>query len=81
MIMSSPKEKNSGLKIPFLATSIIPFEKAAPISTPIPAMRSIVLNGAAFEPMAELRKLTASLLTPIIRREMASMNKKPTIRT
>ena len=65
MIMISLKAKCSGLNIPFRATSIIPLENTAPTSTPAAAIASIILNEAAFEPMAELRKLTASLLTPL----------------
>lgn len=38
----------------------------------------IRLNEAAFEPMAELRKLTASLLTPTDKSKIASRNRKIT---
>ena len=80
MIMISWKEKYCGLKMPFRATSIIPFENTAPTRTPAAAMARIILKGAAFEPMAELRKFTASLLTPTIRSEIASRKRTATIR-
>ena len=38
----------------------------------------MILSGAAFDPMAEFKKFTASLLTPTIRSEMARRNKTPT---
>ena len=64
--------------MPFLATSIIPLEKTAPMSTPNAATVRITLKGAALEPMDELRKLTASLLTPTTRSVMARTNKMTT---
>jgi hypothetical protein len=45
---------------------------AAPMKTPTEAMIIMTLNDAAFEPMAELRKFTASLLTPTERSKIAS---------
>src|SRR5690625_191335 len=53
-----------GLKIPFLGISIIPVEKTAPIITPTLATVKIVFKEAALEPKAEVKKFTASLLTP-----------------
>ena len=43
------------------------------------AMISMVLNFAAFEPTDELRKFTASLLTPTIRSNTASTPRKMTM--
>ena len=66
------EEQNSlGLMIPFLATSIIPLEKIAHDAIPIEATIIMVLKERALEPTAELRKFTASLLTPTIRSAMA----------
>ena len=62
----------SGWKIPLRATSIMPFENEAPINIPAAAIKKINHFGAAFEPMAELRKFTASLLTPTIKSEIAN---------
>ena len=64
--------KNWGLKIPFRATSIIPLEKVTPASMPRLAMIMITRREATREPIEEFRKLTASLLTPTTRSEMAS---------
>ena len=50
--------------MPLRATSIIPLEKTAPIKIPTLATIIIVLNEITFEPMAEFKKLIASLLTP-----------------
>jgi hypothetical protein len=77
--MISPKKKNSGLKIPFRAISIIPLEKVAQKKIPIVATIIIVLREATLEPIEELRKLTASLLTPTIRSAMAKINRSITI--
>ena len=57
--------------MPFRATSIIPPEKQAPTSTPMEATVRITRTGAALEPMAELRKLTASFATPLIKSNAA----------
>ena len=70
--MISSKKNSSGLKIPFLATSIIPLEKIDPAAIPIEATIIIVLNEIAFDPTAEFKKFTASLLTPTIRSAIAS---------
>jgi len=73
MILS--KVKKEGLNMPFLATSIIPLEKVDPAITPILAIISMVRNEATFEPMAEFRKFTASLLTPTTRSIIARENR------
>ena len=65
--------------MPCLATSIIPALITAPTSTPIEAMNMTVLNFATLAPMAELRKLTASLLTPTNRSNTARISRKTTI--
>ena len=51
----------------------------APAKTPIDAIAMIALKEAAFEPMAEFRKLTASLLTPTVKSNIASAKMKMTI--
>jgi hypothetical protein len=56
--------------------SIMPLLMAAPMKTPIAATRMIFLKDAAREPMAEFRKLTASLLTPTDKSKMASRKRK-----
>ena len=53
--------------MPFLATSIIPLEKMAPIAIPKLATIIMVRMETTFDPMAEFKKLTASLLTPTTR--------------
>jgi len=77
MIIISEKTNISGLKIPFLATSIIPLEKVAPNKIPMLATVIMTQKGADFEPIAETKKFTASLLTPTIKSEIASKNKIP----
>ena len=67
MIMTSLKLNMLGIKIPLLAISIIPLENNAPIKTPKLATIIVVLNDTAFEPIAEFKKFTASLLTPTIK--------------
>ena len=64
-----------GLKIPLRATSIIPLEKTAPIKIPKLAVIIMVLKLKTFEPMAEFKKFTASLLTPTIKSMTAKINK------
>ena len=59
------------MKIPFRATSIIPLDETAPRKIPTLATIMIVLNEIAFEPIAEFKKFTASLLTPTTRSAMA----------
>jgi len=73
MIMISLNMNSPGLKIPFLATSIIPLEKMAPTATPILATIIIVLKEIAFDPIAEFKKLTASLLTPTTKSAIAKI--------
>ena len=68
-----------GLNIPLRATSIIPLEKMAPTSTPNAAIIIITLNDAVLDPMAEFKKLTASLLTPTTKSEIASIKSIITI--
>jgi hypothetical protein len=50
--------------MPFWATSIIPLLKSVPSKMPKLATIKIVRMGATFEPTAEFKKFTASLLTP-----------------
>lgn len=73
MMITFSKEKYSGLKMPSRAISIIPAEDNAPTNIPAVAIHIIVRNGATLDPMAELRKLTASLPTPTIRSDTASI--------
>ena len=75
MTMISEKTNISGLKMPLRATSINPLEKIAPAATPILATIIITRKLKALEPMAELRKFTASLLTPTIRSASAKTAK------
>ena len=79
MIMISEKKNMSGLKIPFLATSIIPLEKTAPTATPKLANIIIFLTDIALDPNAEFKKLTASLLTPTTKSPMAKRPRAITI--
>jgi len=79
MIMMLAKVKEPGKNIPFLATSIIPLEKVAPKSTPAAATISIMRSGATLAPIAELRKFTASLLTPTIKSDIASIKRTSTM--
>ena len=67
IIMISANTNSDGLNIPFLATSIMPLEETAPNAIPILATIIIVLKDMALEPIAEFKKLTASLLTPTIK--------------
>lgn len=53
--------------MPLRATSIIPLDVTAPTMIPTDATAMMTLTGAALEPMAELRKLAASFITPIKR--------------
>ena len=61
------------------ATSIMPLEVTVPNRMPIEATSRMVFMGAAFEPMAELRKLTASLATPTTMPITASRARMTTI--
>ena len=71
MTMISLNINSPGLKIPFRATSIIPLEKTAPTATPTLATIIMVRKEIAFEPIAEFKKFTASLLTPTTKSAMA----------
>ena len=77
--MISSKLKAPGLKIPLRATSIIPLENNAPKAIPKLANIIMVLKEMAFEPIAELRKFTASLLTPTIKSPTARILRRTTI--
>ncbi|CAI8391541.1 MAG: Uncharacterised protein [Flavobacteriales bacterium] len=79
IIIISLKKNASGLKMPFLAISIIPLEDKAPNATPKLASIIIFLKEITFEPIAEFKKLTASLLTPTIRSKAASKTINPTM--
>jgi hypothetical protein len=61
------------MKIPFLATSIIPLENTAPTKTPKLAIIIMFLKEMTFDPIAEFKKFTASLLTPTIRSATAKI--------
>ena len=56
------------------------YQKVTVFKPNIKETARMILKGAAFEPMAELRKFTASLLTPTIRSEMARRKRTPTMR-
>src|SRR5690606_27974889 len=73
IIMISLNMNSLGLKIPDLATSIIPLENTAPKPTPTLATIMMVLSEIAFEPIAEFKKFTASLLTPTTKSAIAKM--------
>ena len=62
----------AGLKMPLRATSIIPLEVTAPTKTPKLAIINMFLVLITLEPIAEFKKLTASLLTPTIKSTIAS---------
>ena len=65
--------------MPWRAMSIMPLLSTQPRNTPTEAMHTKVRNLAAREPMAEFRKLTASLLTPTQRSKVASRKRNITI--
>ncbi len=65
--------------MPFRATSIMPLDVTTPMMMPTEATERIVRIEAAFDPMAELRKFTASLVTPTKRPETARMPRMTTI--
>ena len=73
-IITSRNEKLSGCMMPWRATSIIPADMSAPVSTPIDAMTRMVLNVPALAPIADDKKLTASLLTPTNRPNAAKIS-------
>ena len=76
MIITLSNVKNSGWKMPLRAICIMPLDDSVPNSTPALAIMRIVRKEAAFEPTAELRKLTASLLTPTIKSAMARITRR-----
>jgi len=55
----------------------MPLENTAPINTHNPATRKITFLGATLDPIAEFKKLTASLLTHTIKSKKANKNKIP----
>ena len=69
--------KSPGLNMPLRATSIMPLEVTTPMRMPRDAMARMTFIEAAFDPMAELRKLTASFVTPTKRPEMARIPRMP----
>ena len=77
--ITSPKTNCSGRMMPWRAMSIMPSLITAPQNTPTAATVTIVRNRATFEPMAELRKLTASLLTPTQRSNAARIKRNAII--
>lgn len=62
-----------------VATSIIPLENIAPRAIPMLAKIMMLRKEMAFDPMAEFKKLTASLLTPTIKSPMAKTANNMTI--
>ena len=79
MNMICSKVNIPGFIIPLRATSIMPLEKTAPNKTPIAATAMITLKEATLEPIAEFKKLTASLLTPTMRSDAANKKRIKTI--
>ena len=65
--MISVNVKKLGSNTPFLATSIMPDEDRVPKTTPKLATIKMVRMLATFDPCAEFKKLTASLLTPTVK--------------
>ena len=65
--------------MPLRATSIIPLDVTTPMMMPTEATVRMTFIEAALEPMAELRKLTASFVTPTKRPEIARMPRMPTM--
>ncbi len=65
--------------MPLRATSIMPLDVMTPKRMPAEATSRMVRIDAALEPRAELRKFTASLVTPTKRPEMARIAKMPTM--
>jgi len=78
MKMMSWNVKKLGLKIPRFAISINPPDEAAPTKMPIDATIIIVRNVPARLPIADVRKLTASLLTPTTRSNSAMPSSRMT---
>ncbi len=77
--ITSKNVKYPGVNIPWRATSIIPLLMDAPTKTPTAATAIITRYRATLEPIAELMKLTASLLTPTVRSNTASTMRNNTI--
>ena len=75
IIMISENRNISGLNIPFLATSIIPLDDIAPKATHKLAIIIKVLKETTFDPIAEFKKFTASLLTPTIKSTIANIQR------
>lgn len=70
--------------MPLRAISIIPLLVVAPRNIPIPTTSMMVFTVNTFAPIAEFRKLTASLLTPTMRSKIARPIRntgKPQIKT
>jgi len=65
-------------KIPCLAALIVALEKVTPARIPTLAIARMVLREATREPIDELRKLTASLLTPTMMSMAAMTTRMPT---
>tara|TARA_S200000501_G_C20758364_1_gene714956 strand:- start:494 stop:889 length:396 start_codon:yes stop_codon:yes gene_type:complete len=80
MNMISSNINSPGLNIPLRAISIIPLENMAPNAIPRLANIMIILKDIAFDPKAEFRKFTASLLTPTIKSAMARKTKETIIK-
>ena len=59
--------------------SIIPSLVVAPTKIPTAAIINMVLKRATFEPMAEPKKFTASLLTPTNKSKVERANRNMTI--
>ena len=59
--------------MPLRATSIMPLDVITPIRIPTDATERMVRIEAALEPIAELRKLTASFVTPTKRPMVAKI--------
>ncbi len=76
--ITSWKVKFVGCITPWRATSIIPADISAPSNTPSEAIINTVLNRATLAPMAEVRKFTASLLTPTNKSNTASVSRNNT---
>ncbi len=81
IVTNSGMVKNPGLKIPLRATSIMPLENVTPARMPKLATIMITCCGAAREPTAEFKKLTASLLTPTIKSIKARTNSTASAKT
>ena len=71
--------KSPGLNMPLRATSIMPLDVTTPSRMPTDATPRMVFMGAALEPMADVRKFTASLVTPTKRPETARMPRMTTM--